>query len=126
LEESFVTPVSHDIVKWFKPRSLEDFPTLGFPTPPPVRIVVSREGKTYFPLNPILFSYDTQSFSLSPRNIAPVPPVQTPSPPGSPAVHFPMAGANPPRNIMVTRYGPLVLPQPMNSLPARYYLKYMS
>jgi hypothetical protein len=40
-----------------------------------------------------------------------------------------MAGANPPRNkmysIVDTRYAPLVLPQPMNSLPVGYYLKYM-
>ena len=40
-----------------------------------------------------------------------------------------MAGANPPRNIMdaivASRYAPLVLPQPMNSLPIGDYLKYM-
>ena len=40
-----------------------------------------------------------------------------------------MAGPNPPPNhmdaIVVARYAPLVLPQPMNALPARYYLKYM-
>jgi hypothetical protein len=40
-----------------------------------------------------------------------------------------MAGANPPRNrmdaIVATRYAPLVLPQPMNALPAGDYLKYM-
>jgi hypothetical protein len=40
-----------------------------------------------------------------------------------------MEGDNPPRNqmdaIVATRYSPLILPQPMNSLPARDYLKYM-
>jgi hypothetical protein len=40
-----------------------------------------------------------------------------------------MEGANPPRNqmdaIVATRYSPLILPQPMNSLPAGDYLKYM-
>jgi hypothetical protein len=40
-----------------------------------------------------------------------------------------MAGANPPKNrmdaIVAARYAHLVLPQPMNSLLARYYLKYM-
>jgi hypothetical protein len=40
-----------------------------------------------------------------------------------------MAGANPPRNkmveIMVARYAPLVLPQPMNALPTTDYLKHM-
>jgi hypothetical protein len=39
-----------------------------------------------------------------------------------------MAGANPLRNrmdaIMVARYDPLILPQPMNALPAGDYLKY--
>jgi hypothetical protein len=40
-----------------------------------------------------------------------------------------MAGANPPLNrmdaIVASRYAPLVLPQPANSLPAVDYLKYM-
>jgi hypothetical protein len=40
-----------------------------------------------------------------------------------------MVDGNPPRNMMVeilaARYAPLVLPQPMNSLPSRDYLKYM-
>jgi hypothetical protein len=127
--ESFETPVSPDIVKWFRPRSLEYFPTLGFPTPPPIKVVVSKEGETYFPLNPISFSSNTQPFPLSPRNTVAVLPVQTPSPPCSPTVHIPMAGANLPRNrmdaIVAARYAPLVLPQPMNALPVGDYLKYM-
>jgi hypothetical protein len=40
-----------------------------------------------------------------------------------------MEGANPPGNrmdsIVAARYAPLVLPQPMNVVPARDYLKYM-
>jgi hypothetical protein len=40
-----------------------------------------------------------------------------------------MASANPPLNrmdaIVATRYAPLVLPLPMNPLPAGDYLKYM-
>jgi hypothetical protein len=40
--ESFETLVSPDIVKWFRPRSLEYFPTLSFPTPPPIKVVVSK------------------------------------------------------------------------------------
>jgi len=40
-----------------------------------------------------------------------------------------MVGANPPRNrmdgIVATRYTPLVLLHPMNSLPIGEYLKYM-
>jgi hypothetical protein len=52
----------------------------------------------------------------------------------SPKSHNPpfpnqMTGINPPQNrmdvILVARYAPLVVPQPMNSLPIRYYLKYM-
>jgi hypothetical protein len=38
-----------------------------------------------------------------------------------------MAGANPPRNkmdvVVAARYAPLVLPQPLNSLPVGGYLK---
>jgi hypothetical protein len=40
-----------------------------------------------------------------------------------------MAGGNPPLNrmdaIATTWYAPSVLPQPRNSIPAKYYLKYM-
>jgi hypothetical protein len=40
-----------------------------------------------------------------------------------------MASANPHRNrmdvIVAARYAPLILPQPLNDLPARDYLKYM-
>ena len=40
-----------------------------------------------------------------------------------------MAGANPPQNrmdaIVTARYAPLILPQPLNPLPAGDYLKYM-
>jgi hypothetical protein len=117
--ESFETLVSPDIVKWFRPRSLEDFPTLGFPTPSPIKVVVSKEGENSFPLNPISFSSST----------AIVIPVPTPSSPSSPTVHIPMAGANPPRNrmddIVAARHAHLVLPQPINSLPVGDYLKYM-
>jgi hypothetical protein len=126
--ESFQTPISHDIVKWFRPRILEDFPTLGFPTPP-IKVVVTKEGGASFPLNPISFSSNTQSFLCSLRNTVAVLPVQTSSPPCSPTVHIPMAGVNLPRNMMdtivVVRYSPLVLPHPMNVLLVGYYLKYM-
>jgi hypothetical protein len=41
-----------------------------------------------------------------------------------------MAGVNPPPNrmdaIVAARYAPLILPQPLNPLPAGDYLKYMS
>jgi hypothetical protein len=64
---------------------------------------------------------------LSPRNTVPISLVQTPSPLGCPPVYIPMAGANPPRNIIdaivVARYAPLVLPQSLNALLASGYLK---
>jgi hypothetical protein len=113
-EESFETPISPDIVKWFRPRSLEDCPTFGFSTPPPIKVVVTKEGETSFPLNPIPSFSNTQLFLLSHRNTFVVVPVQTPSPLGSPTVHIPMEGANLCRNrmdvIVASRYAPLVLP----------------
>jgi hypothetical protein len=55
--------------------------------------------------------------------------VKSPSPSCSPRVQNQMAVVNPPTNRMdamvVSRYDPLVLPQPVNSLPPRDYLKYM-
>jgi hypothetical protein len=86
--QKFETLVSPDIVNFFRPRSLEDFPTLGFPTPPPIKVVVSKEGETSFTLNPISFSSNIQSFPLSPRNIVVVLPIQTPYPTCSPTVHI--------------------------------------
>jgi hypothetical protein len=47
--ESFVTPISPEVVPWFKPRTSEYFPTPGFTTPPPVRVVAFTEGKPLFP-----------------------------------------------------------------------------
>jgi hypothetical protein len=129
LEENFDTHVSPEIVKWFKPRNLEGCPTLVFPTPPPIIVTASKEGETYFPLNPISFSPNNQLFPFSPRNTVPVSPVRTPSPPGSPTIHIPMASYNPPIDkmdaIVVARYAPLVLPQPMNSLLVGDKVKYM-
>jgi hypothetical protein len=139
-EESFETLASPDVVSWFRLESLEYFPTLGFPTPPPIKIVVTKEEETSFPLDPIPSSSKTQplplkteispsKLPLSPKIKAAVVPVKTPSPPCSPRVHNPMAGANLPRNrmdaIVAARYAPLILPHPMNSLPVGDYLKYM-
>jgi hypothetical protein len=57
---------------------------------------------------------------------SPSSPIHTPSPPGSP-LHIPMAGTHPPMTrmeaIIAARYAPLVLPQPLNALPADGYLK---
>jgi hypothetical protein len=38
--ESFVTPISPDVVAWSRPRNSEDFPTPGFTTPPPITVVL--------------------------------------------------------------------------------------
>jgi hypothetical protein len=42
--ESFDTPVSHEVAQWSRPRTLEDFPTLSFITPPPIKIATFTEG----------------------------------------------------------------------------------
>jgi hypothetical protein len=86
--ENFETHVSPDIVNWFRPRSLEYFPTLGFPTPLPIKFVVTKEGGNSLPLNPIPFSSNTQFLPLSPINTVAVLHVPTPSPPCSPIVHI--------------------------------------
>jgi hypothetical protein len=126
--ESFETHVSPNIVKWFRPMNLEYFSTLGSPTSPSIIVFVSKEGKPLVLLTSY-FSPNTQLLPFSPRNIVTVLSTQNPPPPGSPTVHIPMAGANPPRNRMdstvVVRYAPLFLPQSMNSLLVGYYFKYM-
>jgi hypothetical protein len=125
--ETFVTPISPEVVPWFRPRTSEYFPTPGFITPPPIKVSSFTKRGTSVPSSPVAFSPNHLLFPFPPGSLVPVSPVQTPSPPGSPPPSIPMEGANPPRNIMdailATRYAPLVLPQPMNSLPAGDYLK---
>jgi hypothetical protein len=127
---------SPDIVKWFRLESLEDFPTLVFATPPPIKFFVTKEEETSYPLQPIPYSSKTHPFSMKteihPSYIPFSPKLHTikyPSLPCSPTVQNPMIGANAPRNrmdaIVVSRYAPLILPHPMNSLPTGDYLKYM-
>jgi hypothetical protein len=123
-------------VKWFRLESLEDFPTLGFATPPPIKNLLAKEEETSSPLQPIPSSSKTQPSTVKtkiPPSYIPFSPklhiVKSPSPPCSPGVHNPMAGANAPRNrmdsIVADRYAPLILPQPMNVLPSIDYLKYI-
>jgi hypothetical protein len=117
--ESFDTPFSPEVVKWKEiDLNLEDFPT-----PPPIRVAVVTEGKTSVTSSPSSLSPNAQPFPFSPRSIAPVSPVRNPSSP----VQTPMARENPPKTRMeftiASRYGPLVLPQPLNSLPTDGYLK---
>jgi hypothetical protein len=97
----------------------------GFTTPPLTTTAPQRELRAYSrPLDFSLFS------PFLPVNTSvPSSPVHTPSPPSSPLLNIPMAGANPPPNrmdaIVAARYAPLILPQPLNPLPAGDYLKYM-
>jgi ribonuclease HI/uncharacterized small protein (DUF1192 family) len=97
----------------------------GLITPPLITTAAQRKPPAYSgPLDFSLFS------PFPPRNTSvPSSPVHTPSPPSSPPHHIPMAGANPPQNrmdaIVAARYAPLILPQPLNPLPAGDYLKYM-
>jgi ribonuclease HI len=112
--EILVTPLSSEAVPWRRPRTTEDFPT------PAQRGAPADLSSIAFSLNPLLFPTPIRgSFSAVPS--------RTPSPPRSPPPNIPMAGANPPLTrmeaIIAARYAPLVLPQPLNALPADGYLK---
>jgi hypothetical protein len=126
--ESLVTSLSPEIILWFRPSTLEDLPTSGF-TPPLIIVATTTEGETHVLSSPLAFSPNPLLFPFPTGSLVLASPVLTPPPPSSSPPHIPMAGANPPRNIMnaivVARYAPLDLPQPMNSLPAGDYLKYM-
>jgi hypothetical protein len=100
-------------------------PSGGFTTPPLITATAQRKAPAHSgPLDSSLFSPSSPV-----RTSFPASPVHTPSPPSSPPLNVPMAGANPPQNrmdaIVAARYAPLVLPHPMNPLPAGDYLKYM-
>jgi hypothetical protein len=118
--EILVTPLSLEVVPKYRPLVSEDFTT-----PPVITTATQREIATHSgPLDLSLF------FPSSPlRTSFPTSPVHTPSPPSSPPHNVPVAGVNPPPNrmdaIVATRYAPLILPHPMNPLPAGDYLKYM-
>jgi hypothetical protein len=123
-------------VKWFRLESLEEFSTLGFVAPPPINFFVAKEEETSSPLQPIPSSSKTQpsvvKAEIPPSYIPFFPKLHTvkyPSPPCSPIVQNPTTGVNSPRNrmdaIVAIKYAPLILPHPMNALPAGYYLKYM-
>ena len=118
--EILVTPPSMEVVPQYRPQASE-----GFTTPPFITTVAQGESSAHSgPLDLSLF------FPSSPlRTSFPTSPIHTPSPPSSPPPNIPMAGANPPPNrmdaIVTSRYAPLILPHPMNPLPAGDYLKYM-
>jgi hypothetical protein len=54
--ESLVTPLSPEVVPWFRPRTSEDFPTPGFITPSPVTITGFTEKEASTPSSPVAFS----------------------------------------------------------------------
>jgi hypothetical protein len=118
--EILVTLPPLEVVPQYRPLVSEDFTT-----PPVITTVARREASAHSgPLDLSLF------FPSSPvRTFVLTSPVHTPSPPSSPLPNIPMAGANPPLNrmdaIVAARYAPLVLPHPMNPLPAGDYIKYM-
>jgi hypothetical protein len=119
--EILVTPLSLEAVPRHRPRTTEDFPT-----PPLVTTASSAQREASADSSPLALSLNPPLF---PGSSFPVSPFRTPSPPSSPSSNIPMAGANPPLNrmdaIVAARYAPLVLPHPMNPLPAGDYLKYM-
>jgi hypothetical protein len=125
--EILVTPISPEAVPWRKPRTTEDFPTPGFTAPPLVTVVASARGETSADLSSLAFSLNPLLFPTPLRSSSPVSPFRAPSPPSSPPHNSPMAGENPPMTrievIIAARYAPLVLPQPLNDLPADGYLK---
>jgi hypothetical protein len=143
--ESFDFLASPEIVKWFRLESLEDFPFLGSPSPHSFKFHVTKEEGTSVSVEIPLALYNSQRASVKSKSSPPYNPssklhvihiasllVKSPSTsPKSQNPHFPnqMAGINPPKNrmdaIVAAWYAPLVLPQPMNSLPIGDYLKYM-
>jgi hypothetical protein len=97
----------------------------GFTTPPLITTAPQRGPPAHS--SPLDFSLFPPSSPV--RTSFPSSPVHTPSPPSPPPFNIPMAGVNPPPNrmdaIVAARYAPLILPQPLNPLPAGDYLKYM-
>jgi hypothetical protein len=135
-EENIDIFSSPNIEKCFSLDSFEDFPPLGFATPLNVKTFDAKEVGNSYP------SWTLPSYSKTQPSIvkietppSPVPSsptlhtVKSPSPSYSPRIQNQMAVVNPPTNrmdsIVVARYDPILLPQPLNALPPRYYLKYM-
>jgi ribonuclease HI len=114
--EILVTPLSSEAVPWRRPTTTEDFPT-------------PAQGGEPADWSSVACSLNHLLFPTPLRDLLPLAPSRTPSPPSSPPPNIPMAGANPPLNrmdaIVAARYAPLILPQPTNPFPAGDYLKYM-
>jgi hypothetical protein len=109
-------------------RGLDPMPYRGLETIV-IRATDFMERETPIPSSPLAFYPNPMLPPFPLGSSVPASPVLTPSSLGSPPPHIPMAGLNLARNrmdaIMATIYAPLVLPQAMNSLPAKDYLKYM-
>jgi hypothetical protein len=114
--QDFVTPLSPEAAPWCRPVTSEDFPS-------PV------QGGAPADWSSIACSPNHLLFPTPLRDLSSITPSRTTSPPSSPTPNIPMVSANPPLNrmdaIVAARYAPLVLPHPMNPLPAGDYLKYM-
>jgi hypothetical protein len=134
-EENIDIFSSPDIEKCFNLDSFEDFPTLGFATPLYVKTLATKEVGTSSPSQTLPSSSKTPpavgKTEIPPLSFSPSPNLhiaRPPSPACSPRIQN-QAVVNPPANrmdaIVVARYAPLVLPQPMNALPPGDYLKYM-
>jgi hypothetical protein len=108
LKEEIIDIISSpDIEKCFSLDSFEYFPTLGFATPPPVKISAAKEVEISSPLQTLPSSSKTQPSSMkneTPPSYFPSSPnlhiVKSPSPPCSPRVQNQMAVVNPPANRM--------------------------
>jgi len=73
--EILVTPLSPEVVPWFRPRTSEYFPTLGFTTPPPVIVATTTKRETYVPSSPVAFSPNPLLFPFPPESSVPVSPI---------------------------------------------------
>jgi hypothetical protein len=135
-EENIDIFASLDIEKFSSLASFEDFHTLGFSTPLSVKNFAAKEVGTSSPSHTLPSSSKTQPVVVKTKtplsSILSSPNMHTtksPSPPCSPRMQNQMAVVNPLANrmdaIVATRYAPLVLPQPLNSLPPKDYFKYI-
>jgi hypothetical protein len=125
--EILVTPLSLEAVPWHRPSTTEYLLTPSFTTPPLVTIVATAQRVASIDSSPLSFSLNPPLFPLPPGSSFLVSPFRAPSPLSSPPPNIPMAATNPPmtrmESIIVARYAPLVLPQPLNALLADGYLK---
>jgi hypothetical protein len=69
--ETIVTPISPEVIPWFRPNASEDFPTPSFTTPPAVRVTDFMERETPVPSSPLSFSPNPLLFSLPLRSSVP-------------------------------------------------------